>query len=660
MKNREKGIGFRKKYPLEYGLFAAGMACFLILFCVLAVVLQLRENRSQKEQSMERFSYALDSYFYSIDNLSTLIYRDNYLVTFRDLDRGQLYASSPLDIIEAKENIRYYDTVLGFYGKTYVYFSESDCFFSSDGIFEHDSFFVANNLPEEDKARIEEKLSDLNRYRSIFNVGDASFYIQHTDNFSIYLLYKLNRMVFSDMADAVLTEKEGIRISSDGQEFFAEGRTSGSFLDKTFKNLDVRILYYYDLPVWKMALTCSCIGVVMILLYFLFYRIISGFLNRYYRKVQEITLANDLDVDVKSVSVLVLLNDFIRSSAEKERQLRSLVRDSDRKTVAAYLRAWITGADGDSEEIAKALSLLNIDLSGFHCVYCFNGDCEEAEKSGMLRILQGVYLCSGGEFPQFSVRFGCSNAYRKLDGLRKAYAESGAALRLANLFQEQSIQFSQVEDDRDSDVFKPCLAVLEKDMTAGVEEHLAAVEKLFSLAEGLPRHLSVFFMLRRAEDILDTLRRNYNLEEADLLLPYTATLGEAKDFFKAKIIEYGEKLRVKLKNKYVFIFKDIMEYVNANLVDQDLSLKKIAGHFGYSVSYISRIFSENGEENYNEYINRRRIELAKRLLRENKPVNRIAELCGFNSDTSFRRVFLRIVKLTPLKYKALKHDTTLE
>ena len=65
---------------------------------------------------------------------------------------------------------------------------------------------------------------------------------------------------------------------------------------------------------------------------------------------------------------------------------------------------------------------------------------------------------------------------------------------------------------------------------------------------------------------------------------------------------------------------------------------------------VSQIFSENGEENYNDYINKRRIELSKELLVKGVPVNRIAERCGFNSDTSFRRVFIRYTKISPRKF----------
>ena len=660
MKIREKGIGFRKRCPFEFGMVVVGMACFLIFSCILAVFLSLQSNKSQKKQNIENFSYELDSYMFSIDNLSQLVFRDNFLNTFRALEREELYAVSPIDVIAARENIRYYDTVLGFYGKTYAYFPLSECFFSSDGVYEEDNFFLENALDAQVRAAVETELDQPFRAKAVVNGGESIFYVFHADNFTVSLLYILSKAVFADMVSTHISPGEGIAVLSAGEEFYREGKESGPSLDRSFKNLDIRILYYYDTPVLQIVLTCAGLALIFALLFLGVYKIVDASLRKYYDKVQEITMANDLDVDVKSASVLVLFKNFLQSSADKERELRTMLRENDRKMIATYLRLWLSGADENEEEISRALEFMKFDLSGFHAVYCFNGDCPAAEEAGLMRVIDGVYLCAGSGFPQFAERCGQSNAYRKPAGLKKAYAEASIALRLANLFEVNCVQYNDVVDDRGENAFAEPLSVLESDMTAGAEAHIAAAGRLFAIARELPLHLSVYRAVCRAGEILNGVRREYNLEEEEFILPNSCSLAETEKCIAEKIAAYSEKLAVKLGNKYVHIFKEILDYVDENLVDQDLSLKKIAGHFGYSVSYISKIFSENGEENYNDYINRRRIDLAKQLLRENKSVNQIAALCGFSSDTSFRRVFLRVCKITPLKYKALKWDVPVE
>jgi YesN/AraC family two-component response regulator len=53
-----------------------------------------------------------------------------------------------------------------------------------------------------------------------------------------------------------------------------------------------------------------------------------------------------------------------------------------------------------------------------------------------------------------------------------------------------------------------------------------------------------------------------------------------------------------------------------------------------------------------EYINRKRIELAKRLLVETKlQVQSIAQQCGIMDVHYFSKLFKRLVGLTPLEYR---------
>ena len=52
-------------------------------------------------------------------------------------------------------------------------------------------------------------------------------------------------------------------------------------------------------------------------------------------------------------------------------------------------------------------------------------------------------------------------------------------------------------------------------------------------------------------------------------------------------------------------------------------------------------------------IERLRVEAARRLLSESRlPVKRIAQRCGFGSEETLRRSFLRLLAVTPLDYRA--------
>lgn len=94
-------------------------------------------------------------------------------------------------------------------------------------------------------------------------------------------------------------------------------------------------------------------------------------------------------------------------------------------------------------------------------------------------------------------------------------------------------------------------------------------------------------------------------------------------------------------------FNAIRAYIDEHFSDHDLSLKSIAQHFGYSVSYISRTLSECGNLHYLEYVSMRRVDYAQALLQSGETVKTAAEKCGFDSAVAFRKTFKKYTGLSP-------------
>lgn len=95
----------------------------------------------------------------------------------------------------------------------------------------------------------------------------------------------------------------------------------------------------------------------------------------------------------------------------------------------------------------------------------------------------------------------------------------------------------------------------------------------------------------------------------------------------------------------------ILEYIEKNYSDHTLSLGKVAEHFHISPSYVSRTFKTATGCNFLDYLNKRRIRAAKELFAEGETILAISLKVGFDTDSTFRRLFKKYTGVTPSLYK---------
>ena len=91
-------------------------------------------------------------------------------------------------------------------------------------------------------------------------------------------------------------------------------------------------------------------------------------------------------------------------------------------------------------------------------------------------------------------------------------------------------------------------------------------------------------------------------------------------------------------------------YINPNFAIKDLS-----DSIGYSTHQISLVLNNKLGLNFFDFINQYRIDAVKLKLQSDEvealTLYAIAEKCGFNSKTSFYRIFKKNTGLTPLEYR---------
>lgn len=133
----------------------------------------------------------------------------------------------------------------------------------------------------------------------------------------------------------------------------------------------------------------------------------------------------------------------------------------------------------------------------------------------------------------------------------------------------------------------------------------------------------------------ETLQMQHNLLETALL--YLSGIG--REYCHAKPIPYEEELRM--------LRKEI--YDNPGI---ERSSPQIAKKLNLSVGYLNKIYSDLFGTSYMKDVFSSRMEYAQTLLlTTDKPVNEIAELCGYNSSEHFSRYFKKYSCMSPLQYR---------
>ncbi len=99
-------------------------------------------------------------------------------------------------------------------------------------------------------------------------------------------------------------------------------------------------------------------------------------------------------------------------------------------------------------------------------------------------------------------------------------------------------------------------------------------------------------------------------------------------------------------------FGALHDWISTHLAE-DLSLSVLAHQAGMSERSFSRHYAQATGQTPARAIERLRVEAARRLLSESRtPIKRIMQRCGFGSEETMRRSFLRLLAVTPQDYRS--------
>ncbi len=133
-----------------------------------------------------------------------------------------------------------------------------------------------------------------------------------------------------------------------------------------------------------------------------------------------------------------------------------------------------------------------------------------------------------------------------------------------------------------------------------------------------------------------------------------SNINELKKFFKDFVglcIEYNVATSESEDNTY----QKVKIFIDENITNSDLSSAWIGKIFDLSPTYILRLFKNHSGVKLNNYVNTRRMDMAKEYLMQDGKlkINTIAESVGFLNARTFLRIFKETEGVTPTQYRSL-------
>lgn len=150
---------------------------------------------------------------------------------------------------------------------------------------------------------------------------------------------------------------------------------------------------------------------------------------------------------------------------------------------------------------------------------------------------------------------------------------------------------------------------------------------------------------KEIEDILSAMLREYEAKQS-------AWHTVMESYLNILITRMLRKTELGVRDEEIGdVWRELSDFIDANL-QAELTLSALASKCFYNPSYFSRAFKEKFRMSPVEYITRKRLQLAMRLLSETElSVDEILRQSGFSDRSRFYYAFSKYVGSTPSEYR---------
>ncbi|MDD6213459.1 MAG: AraC family transcriptional regulator [Clostridiales bacterium] len=259
----------------------------------------------------------------------------------------------------------------------------------------------------------------------------------------------------------------------------------------------------------------------------------------------------------------------------------------------------------------------------------------------------------------FPIQLVHGRSFTHLEDILLSWQEGVQKLRYTTYIENSSIL---LEDNT------PSNAAYFRERAAQIVNYVLAGKQTLA-AELLPQTLDeLFTTVSSVEDkkcCFDSMKEAFlekllTISSQDEQLHYSLT---SQDFYELTDTDLKEKMLIifrdqmnlltqSTKKKSYRYMEDALRYIQENANDSDLSASMVAEHLRISTGYFSEFFNENMQESFTSYLNRLRIENAKKILAQTSlPIRDVGFKCGFCTVQHFNRTFKKLTSQTPKQYR---------
>lgn len=390
---------------------------------------------------------------------------------------------------------------------------------------------------------------------------------------------------------------------------------------------------------------------------------------------------NEALSELKDVLIGQLLNGTINEIEEARNILKNLGLSLEGNryvvvvpTISRY--AVVKGIDVNTlleENAIKRItdSFLQKNMDGNGCTYiiepqqiavilCFNSNDDDLCRKQIRQYIETI----NNELIQacnISLYYGIGNLYGSLSDVSLSFFEAKVALHQFD-FTEQSDYMSWYSDIPVSRQYYYPMDVeriLANMVKSGNYDELIRTLQHIKKENFESRRLSYSMQFQLFSEMKATLLKicnEINLDSPAIGIDALKMWNISSEDCMCEIIDaFCQLCEVISKNKKSHnqrMLDDILEYLQKNYSDANISLQSLSSMFKISSSYLSQFFKEQTGQNFSEYLEEIRIKKACELLRNlSLTIEEISGYVGYNNSYSFRRAFKRRLGQLPNEYR---------
>lgn len=160
-----------------------------------------------------------------------------------------------------------------------------------------------------------------------------------------------------------------------------------------------------------------------------------------------------------------------------------------------------------------------------------------------------------------------------------------------------------------------------------------------------------FAIMNTVVNVIYEIDMNIGYNPLQALSAFT-NVDKMYDFTRDVFKDICKWVNEKKVNRHIKANKEIINFIDNNYNNMNLSLSMISEKYNMAMSSIYKIIKEQTSEGFVDYLNMCRLNKAKQLLEDTRLlISEIAKNVGYQSDNSFIRIFKKYFGITPGQYR---------